>query len=340
MRRSIPSWASLLVAALLAGTALPGPAAAAQPDRNSKPRSRTFLFTYAATVTDLPPGKLARIWVPVPPVNDQQDVALVSKTLPGEARLGRDPTYGNLILSVEAKADAAGKVPLQLTYRVTRHEVRTDAREGIAKHEAAKTIARFLQPDAKVPITGKPLDLLKDKTVPMDQLVASRVFYDVVNKHMTYAKDTPGWGQGDAVFACTSGRGNCSDFHSLFISLARAHKIPAKFEMGFPIPEKRGEGDIAGYHCWAWFLPKSKGWIPVDISEANKNPSMAEYYFGNLTEDRVMLSTGRDITLAPRQQGGPLNFFVYPYVEVDGQPHPPKKVETKFSYKDVPADKG
>ena len=57
--------------------------------------------------------------------------------------------------------------------------------------------------------------------------------------------------------------------------------------MGFPLPPKRGEGDIGGYHCWALFKPEGKGWVPVDISEANKDPKMTEYYFGNLTEDRV-----------------------------------------------------
>ena len=41
--------------------------------------------------------------------------------------------------------------------------------------------------------------------------------------------------------------------------------------------------------------------MPVDISEANKNPKMKDYYFGNLTEDRVTFTTGRDIDLVPEQ---------------------------------------
>ena len=34
----------------------------------------------------------------------------------------------------------------------------------------------------------------------------------------------------------------------------------------------------------------------------------------------MRLSVGRDITLAPEQAGAPVNYFVYPYVEVDGKP--------------------
>jgi transglutaminase-like putative cysteine protease len=117
--------------------------------------------------------------------------------------------------------------------------------------------------------------------------------------------------------------------------MARGNKIPAKFEMGFPIPAKHGEGTVGGYHCWAWFMANKQGWIPVDISEANRNPDLKEYYFGNLTEDRVRFTTGRDINLEPRQKGGPLNFFIYPYVEVDGKTYPQEKIERRFAYQDV-----
>jgi transglutaminase-like putative cysteine protease len=152
---------------------------------------------------------------------------------------------------------------------------------------------------------------------------------------MKYSKEGKGWGQGDAVWACDSRFGNCTDFHSLFISMARGNKVPAKFEMGFSVPEKHGRGPVGGYHCWAWFLSK-QGWIPVDISEANRHPDQTEYYFGNLTEDRVQFTTGRDITLAPPQAGGPLNYFIYPYAEVDGRAYPAEKIDRSFAYQDVP----
>jgi transglutaminase-like putative cysteine protease len=327
-----------LLPGLLLGLATIPPAAAAE--EAARPRTRTFLFTYATTVTGLPAGKVARIWLPVAPVSAEQDVEVVAKELPGKKRVGRDPTYRNLILHVEARANAEGKIPLRLTYKVTRREVRTDGKAGISLAEADRALARFLQPDARVPITGKPLELLRDREVPADELQAGRLLYDLVNKHMTYDKSKPGWGKGDAVWACGSGFGNCSDFHSLFISLARSRKIPAKFDMGFPLPDRRGAGDVGGYHCWAWFKAKGKGWVPVDISEANKNPKLVEYYFGNLTPDRVKFSTGRDIQLVPRQDGPPLNFFIYPHVEVDGKVYPQDRVKNRFTYKDLDGAKG
>ena len=296
------------------------------------PHARTFLFTSAATVTGVPAGEKVRVWLPVPSSIDDQDVTIESKELPVEGKIGRDARYGNQILYVETKAGADGAVPLKVIYRITRREVRGEHRK-ISEDE--KLMARLVQPDALVPVDGKPLDLLRGKKVPSDQVAAARLFYDLVNGHMHYSKEGTGWGRGDSIWACTSGYGNCTDFHSLFMSLARSRHIPAKFEIGFPLPDNRCSGDIPGYHCWAWFRPTGKGWIPVDISEANKSkdPKMRDYYFGNLTEDRVTFSTGRDIDLTPKQDGKPLNFFVYPYVEVGGKPY--DKVEKKFSFQDV-----
>jgi transglutaminase-like putative cysteine protease len=296
-----------------------------------KPKSRTFLFSYSATLKELPAGEMVRIWLPVPPSNEQQKVAIESEELPVKGKISAESEYGNRSLHLEAPAKADGTLTVKMVYRVTRHEVRGEAKIT----ETMEQLARFLKADALVPIDGKPLTLLQGKATPDDNLAAARLFYDLVNMHMRYSKEGTGWGRGDSSWACDSRFGNCSDFHSLFISLTRADKMPAKFEIGFPLPEKHGQGEIPGYHCWAWFKPDSKGWIPVDISEANKNPKMTEYYFGNLTENRVQFSTGRDITLNPPQEGKPLNFFIYPYVEVAGKPH--DKMERKFSFEDVTA---
>jgi hypothetical protein len=326
--RILPSVSGLRAGGLLLAC-LSSSATAAE----KQPSSRTFQFTYSATIKGLAPGQSARVWLPVPPANDDQDVTILEKDLPAPARIGREPQSGNEILFFEAKANEAGEVPLRVVYRVTRREVAAGSPEGVK--ESAEQIARLLRPDRRVPLTGKPLDLLEGKDIPTDEMAAARLLFDVVNGHLRYSKEGTGWGQGDAVWACENGRGNCSDFHSLFIALARSRRIPAKFEIGFPLPEKHGAGEITGYHCWAKFRPKGKGWVPVDISEANKNPSLRDYCFGRLSPGRIAFSTGRDLDLVPRQAGPPLNFFVYPYVEVDGKPYPAEKIARTFTFRDA-----
>ncbi len=309
-------------------------------DKPAEVRSRTFRFTYAAVVTGLKPDQPARVWLPVAPSNDDQDATIVSKELgcgmvsdhATTGGIGRDAEYGNEFLYLDAKADAEGRIPLKIVYKVTRREVKGDSGKDVK--ENADLLARYLKADARVPIDGKPLELLDGKNVPKDQLAAARMFYDVIDDDLKYGKDKPGWGNGDSVWACGSKTGNCTDFHSLFMTLARSRGIPAKFEIGFLLPDKHGAGAAPGYHCWAKFHPEGRGWIPVDISEANQHPEMRDYYFGNLTENRVAFTTGRDLTLAPKQDGGPVNFLVYPYVEVDGKVWPQDRIEKKFSYQD------
>ena len=168
------------------------------------------------------------------------------------------------------------------------------------------------------------------KTAPLDK---ARAIYDYVFDTLRYDKTGTGWGHGDVLWACDSKRGNCTDFHSLFIAMARSQGIPSRFEIGFPLPPDKTSADIAGYHCWAEFFNPQHGWIPVDISEAWKHPVKKDYFFGAHNADRIQFSMGRDLKLNPPQDGDPLNYFVYPYVEVAGKTYP--NVANSFSFADV-----
>jgi uncharacterized protein (TIGR03000 family) len=74
-------------------------------------KTRTFRFTYSGSVTDLPPGKSAHIWVPLPPSNDDQEVKMVAKQLPGEGRVGREPKFGNQMLTWKPRPGRMASCP-------------------------------------------------------------------------------------------------------------------------------------------------------------------------------------------------------------------------------------
>jgi len=150
---------------------------------------------------------------------------------------------------------------------------------------------------------------------------------------MVYGKTGQGWGRGDIYYACDARRGNGTDFHAVFIGYCRAQGIPARFSTGLPLPAQRGQGEIRGDHCWAEFFTKETGWVPVDASEAAKDPSKRGYFFGAHDENRVEFTRGRDLVLTPKQAGPPLNYFVYPYAEADGQPL--DNVERMYTFEDV-----
>lgn len=258
------------------------------------------------------------------------------RQLPASAKTHVERKYGNRMLYLEPEVTTDGDLTFDVAYDIERREVTAGQIE--TESDVAKAVVPsklFLAANRRVPITGKPLELVKGVALHDDQIERAKQLYDIVDRHVTYKKEGTGWGRGDVLWVCDSQYGNCTDFHSLFISLARSQGLPARFEIGFPLPEKRGSGTIGGYHCWAHFFVENHGWVPIDISEADKHPEKKDYFFGNITEDRLTFTTGRDLVLVPRQAGKPLNYFVYPYIEVNGKPWPKSKIQTRFRFEDI-----
>lgn len=54
--------------------------------------------------------------------------------------------------------------------------------------------------------------------------------------------------------------------------------------------------------------------------DSKETRNLQEYFWGSMDEQRVELSRGRDLVLAPAQAGESLNNFGYPYAEVDDKP--------------------
>ena len=148
----------------------------------------------------------------------------------------------------------------------------------------------------------------------------ARRFYDHVGSTMTYDAENQSW-RGSTEHALVCSAGNCNDIHALFISLCRSAGIPARFVLGQALESPApGEDacDLCGYHCWAELFVVGLGWLPADASCACKYGKHA--LFGDLEMNHVAWSTGRDLTLAPTQEGPPLLFFAGPYAEADGKP--------------------
>jgi hypothetical protein len=139
------------------------------------------------------------------------------------------------------------------------------------------------------------------------------------------------FGKGNSIYACDIGVGNCTDYHSYFMSLGRTLGVPVRFHMGFPIPSE-SEGTVGGYHCWADYYIEGEGWYPVDISEGDKDPQRKDYYFGTLDNNRVEMILGRDIKLEGYEMET-TNLFIYPIMEINDQTS--FAFSKSFQYKEI-----
>lgn len=294
---------------------------------HADPHQRAFQFTYTAQITDLPAqAREVHVWVPLAKTRANQQVLARRITAANPYEIHVEPNSENEILYFALTAPIPQIFTVEIAYDAL---VREDPRAFQASFSGS--LQHDLDPNALVIIdeTVKQFSAEATKGRATD-LERARGIYDFVIGHMSYDKTTPGWGHGDTRRACLVGKGNCTDFHSLFISMARAASLPARFVIGATIPQTQ-EGPIAGYHCWAEVYTREQGWIPVDTSEAWKHPELKEYYFGTPDPNKLLISVGRDLELVPRQQGEPLNFFLAPYVEVDGQPI--QTVRTQFYFR-------
>lgn len=284
--------------------------------------TRELRLTYVARVNNLPQdAKKVEVWIPVPSSNRHQTVSNLKVDSPlGWKRL-TEPRFGNTYLYTVVDEVTSPELQVRVSFDVDRRIVLFDRLKDQTVDQETRRL--HLMPNRLVTISPRIVNIAKKVTrESKGTLNETRALYDYVLSSMKYDKSKPGWGHGDSERACDIRSGNCTDFHSLFISLSRAREIPSRFVMGIPLSAD-SSGEVIGYHCWADFYLEGKGWVPVDISEAwkSKDPAVHNFLFGNLDFNRVEFTIGRDLVLE-NQSGPPLNYFIGPYVEIDDRPWP------------------
>jgi transglutaminase-like putative cysteine protease len=327
----VASW-PIISSLLLTGTSA-AELQTVRPEYQQPGGSRKFSIEYTGKVLEIPGGtKKLRVWMPAPESTTVQKIEQLEFT--PKARLAQESKYGNQIAYWEM-AQPPSSLELRMKFVCTRKEIRMDLeRLKTDGRESGEAFTVFKQPDRLVIVDEEIRklagEITKGKTTTLEK---ARAIYDYALGKMSYDKNHPGWGQGSTRHACDVGKGNCTDFHALFNSLCRAEGIASGFEIGLYLPYEKGKQEtLGGYHCWAFFRVPGKTWVPVDCSEADRFAEYKEMFFGGHTANRVTLSTGRDITLAPKQAGEPLNYFLNPYAEADGKP---VKTEKTWSYRDL-----
>ena len=269
-----------------------------------------FTFKYEVTLPDM--EARGAMWIPIPQSDAFQTITPISEDAPIAYTTLEEAEFGNAIMHFELSPQDSGK-KLEFVYEVERREK--------SAYTDDSSPSNYLNASLLMPV-GDRFSILADSIIAIKDsegaLMQARALYDYIIDNMKYAK-VGDYGKGDAVYACDALTGNCTEFHSLFISLARSADIPARFAIGAAIPSDRNAGGIDGYHCWAEFYADGKWW-PVDISEGNKYTALATYYFGRHPANRIEFTRGRDLIVEPGPQSGAINFLAYPVLEVGNRP--------------------
>lgn len=299
------------------------------------PELRVFDFYYDLPPQAYPSEEPVDIYIPLPTDVAGQEIIVQSLQSSIAGRIGHEVVHGNTYYHLHRPAGDSTPISANLRWTVKRQAVGAQGEE-LAPPEREQALApdRLVPVDHEIlqPILADIYDMRRDTS----QEATARAIYDWVVDNVEYKKVGTGWGNGDTFWACSERYGNCTDFHALLISLARSEGIPARFEIGFPIPADAARGEIGGYHCWVHLYLPGRGWVPMDASEASKHPDKRELFFGGQPADRIRFTVGRDLVISPASAQDPLNYFIYPYVEVGGKPWP-HRVNVSFSFEEAAA---
>jgi transglutaminase-like putative cysteine protease len=311
----------------------------------------------------IPDGtKKVRAWFTMPQQDPAQTVTDFKVDCAFAAKEVRD-SVGNTSLYVEILNPTVKEFTLTETFTITR-------RESLTKLDPAKAqpVSDAERQAMKADLSANQHVIIDDKIKALakeivgdekNPVLAARKIYDWVLANIEYWVKYPDTKKaspvGSTEHCLTTKTGNCTDFHSLWTSLARADGIPTRMVYGaFFKAELDGKDKDQSYHCWPEFYVPGTGWVPHDVAvadifvgdfELNKaneekvrlttadgykgaDKAKVDYYFGNLDERRVTFSRGRDLTLTPKQDGGPVNALAKAYIEVDGKPTGEKSGDT------------
>ncbi len=303
--------------------------------------SRLFSFEYQVSA-ELPKSGSGpvHVFIPLATQTEQQVVLteVINASIPGQVEV--EPVYGNRYWHGSLPDGDGQLLEVSIETTVERRGARmvVDAPVPALSANERERLALFLGSNSRVlvdhPILQPILKEVRDQAQNEDSSVMARTIYDWVVDNVEYKKVGTGWGNGDTYWACNERYGNCTDFHALLISLGRTVNIPARFEIGFTVPGDRSSGKINGYHCWAQYYLPGLGWFPIDASEAFKHPEKRDYFYGSHPLDRIHFSTGRDLQLGDGHQDQPLNYFIYPHIEVNGKRWRGKE-DRSFTYQNV-----
>jgi transglutaminase-like putative cysteine protease len=273
-----------------------------------------------------------RLWIPVAQSDEYQDISNMKVTVNGEDsgyEINEDD-LGNKMIYVEWKPEDTER-KVTYSFDVTRKEaLRPEIKDETAID--ANEFAQYLADSKLLNISGnireKAMEITKDKESVYDK---ERAIYDWIYDNMERNNDVVGCGTGDVENLLKTLNGKCTDIGSVFIAMSRAIGVPARETFGVRMSKDDKADMTKGQHCWVEYYQPGTGWFPIDIADVLKGIltkectkdsqealDLKDYFWGNFDANRVGFTTGRDLTLTPAQNEGPLNQFGYPYAEVDG----------------------
>lgn len=240
--------------------------------RGKRSEPISYEVDFRAIVTPPHHAETLRVWLPVPPSdNVQQVVSQGFETFPQQVEpvFGTEPKFGNRFAYFEFDHPRGAQI-IRHRFRVSTAQLDWDV--DPAKVQPVSNwpaeFDRYLQSDRVITVNDEVRQQMQDflptarDTLPRYQTLTAS--FDWLNANLTYDHSNASL-QADAMHALTQRRGHCSDYHGLCSAFGRAIGFPTRVTYGMAGFDKNSPS-----HCkLEAFLP-GYGWVSYDLSETQK----------------------------------------------------------------------
>jgi len=339
-RRNFIKTAGLLTASAIVGPRL----ANAAPTRfNPSPTNGWRLFEVTTRVELAKAESAARVWVPLPSIDDAAWIKPRGNNWQGNAAavsIERDPAYGAMLLMANWEAGEAAPVLEVTSLFSTRDRAIDLTRPGDVASLDTETARLYTRPTSMLPTDGivrtTALEITRGAKTDLDK---ARAIYEWVVENTQRNPKTRGCGTGDIRGMLETGdlSGKCADLNALYVGLARAAGLPARDVYGIRVADSRygyaslGKSGVISkaQHCRAEVWLTGFGWVPVDPADVRK--VVLEEKAGLTLKDEVVVAAhqtlfgawetnwlaynfAHDLKL-PGSKGAAIPFLMYPQGE-------------------------
>lgn len=314
---------------------------------HAKPAQISGEVVFKVTVDATSDSDNVRLWIPYPVSGDYQDIedVKIDGNFDHQSILAEGKT-GNLALYVEWDNPLNEQRYVTFSFKASSFERKKGAYSA-TEPLIPEYIKPFLEETKFIPTGGEvrkiALEATKGKTSIAEK---HKAIYDWVVENTKRDPSVKGCGTGIVEKVLTKRSGKCTDLSSVYVALARAAGVPSREVFGLRLGKKKGESDLTGgHHCWAEYYQPGYGWIETDPADVLKfiyvnkidlkqADDVRNYYLNSVDSNRIVLGRGgRALNLNPPQNDGPLNYFMYPYAEVNGKSLEWLAAQKKLKYK-------
>ena len=337
------------------------PAVAAEPHDVNQPysaeRSNPVVWDGELVVTVTAPykTKLLRVWIPIPPSDNVQEVQrseLSAFPVDVKPQINTEPVFGNRFAYFEFP-DPLGAQVIRHRLTVKTHELhwRMDPEKVATPTEWPKDFQPYLRSEGQAVVFDDAFQALFRDVVPNRRgpLLDLDTVLSWADANLTYDHGNASL-KASSAHAAALRRGHCSDYHGFCAAMGRVMSLPTRVTYGInPFPK------ASPSHCkLETFLPPY-GWVSFDVSETQKLTKLIRAdqslsaperdslvdsahtrLMGGFRDNTWFLQTrGTDYELAPKasQKVAVVRTI---YAEADGKPlpdpDPSNPAETQFAW--------